>query len=116
MICKNCGASISELESRCPYCDSFIEREDEWDGTYVENNQSQPNNLSGFLSPENDKINPILLIASFIPLVGIILGAITLSSGMKKSGTAYLLAGVSVFLLPFAGVILTLVLGLILGK
>lgn len=109
MICKNCGASISELESRCPYCDSFIEREDEWDGTYVGNNQSQPNNLSGFLSPENDKINPILLIASFIPLVGIILGAITLSSGMKKSGTAYLLAGMATFFLPVLLVIIPLI-------
>ena len=94
MTCPHCAASISEKEERCPYCDSYIEHKIPKVSPPVQNRQ--------LLNQGEDKTEPMLiLLAFFIPMAGIILGAIQLSTGKVKSGRTYLVLGIiSIGILP----------------
>lgn len=71
MFCKNCGSEIDDKAYVCPKCGCLT-------GT-VDNNAP----ASGLL----------IALSVLMPLVGIIMGIVNLSSGNKRSGKAYLIAG-----------------------
>lgn len=106
MVCPHCGASISEFKVQCPYCDSFVEHDFENKPEKIiyksrdEADFEPRNSFASNFRPEDDKIRLVLLLVSFIPMFGIIIGAVLITGGMKKSGTVYLLAGCSFFLIP----------------
>ena len=90
MTCPHCAASISEKEERCPYCDSYIEHKIP--------KVSPPVQKRPLLDQGEDKTEPLLVLLSFfIPMAGIILGAIQLSTGKVKSGRTYLVLGILSF-------------------
>ena len=121
MICPHCGASISEFKVQCPYCDSFVEHNFENDPEKIiyksrdEANFEPRNSFASNFKPEDDKIRLVLLLVSFIPIFGVIIGAILITAGLKKSGTVYLLIGCSFFLLPILFSILAVFYSLLFG-
>lgn len=103
MTCPHCAASISESEERCPYCDSYIDhggRNKAAQPVY----EQRPRNLIG-----EDKVNPLLMILAFIPIIGIILGAVFMSNGCKKCGKTYLIAGIVGFAISFSCPIISMI-------
>lgn len=85
MFCKSCGKEINDQAVVCPYCGVQT-------GTF-QNIPQQP--AQPYAQNDADETNVGLIILSvLIPLVGIILGAVNMSNGKKKSGKAYLLAGI----------------------
>ncbi len=107
MRCKSCGASISENEEKCPYCDSYI------DHHKGQNVQKIPAKRDDWVynKDNEDKLNPLCVIISILPLVGIILGIMALNCGMKKCGTVYLTIGiVSLVGTPFVRTLLAILL------
>ena len=107
MTCPHCAASISEKEERCPYCDSYIEHMIPKVSPPVKNRQ--------LLNQGEDKTELLLIILSFIiPMAGIILGAIQLSTGKAKSGKIYLVLGIiSFFVLPCSFSVLPIMFSLL---
>lgn len=98
MTCPHCAASISETEERCPYCDSYIDR-----GRHPRVEPPPPQqNRNLVRSLGEDKVNPLLVALSLIPMLGIILGAIFMSGGNPKSGKTYLITGLVAFAVAFA--------------
>lgn len=92
MYCKYCGKQLDDNTMVCPYCGvqtgvvQIIPAQLNYG--YQQNNQQYAQN-------ELDEVNVgIVVLAVFIPIVGIILGAVNMGNGKKKSGKAYLLAGV----------------------
>ncbi len=96
MTCPHCAASISESDERCPYCDSYIDH-GRYNRAVPPAQEQKLRNLVG-----EDKVNPFLMIIAFIPMIGIILGAVFMSNGYKKSGKAYLIAGIVGFAISFS--------------
>jgi uncharacterized membrane protein YvbJ len=97
MKCPNCGASISETDIICPYCDTFFDDE---------NDTSDPR-----ANPENDKINAPVVAVSLIPIVGFIIAMVYYSMGYKKCGTASLVASFALIIVTILGsVCLSLIL------
>ena len=92
MTCPHCAASISEKEERCPYCDSYIEHN-------IPKVSPPVQNRPFFRNQGEDKTDPMLIILSFIPIIGIILGTIHISCGKVKSGRTYLTLGIMSFLI-----------------
>lgn len=89
MFCKSCGKEINDQAVVCPYCGVQTGA--------VQIIPQQPNYGNQQPNAQNnaDETNVGLVIVSIIiPLVGIILGAVNISNGKKKSGKAYLLAGI----------------------
>lgn len=107
MTCPHCAASISEKEERCPYCDSYIEHMIPKVSPPVQNRTLQDQG--------EDKTELLLIILSFIiPMAGIILGAIQLSTGKAKSGKIYLVLGIiSFFVLPCSFSVLPIMFSLL---
>lgn len=91
MFCKSCGKEINDNAVVCPFCGCQTGVPQQ---PYAQQNVYQnqyPQQQGG------DEINVGLVILSiFIPIVGIILGAVNISNGKKKSGKAYLTAGIIV--------------------
>ncbi len=93
MFCKSCGKEINDQAVVCPYCGVQTGA--------VQNTPQQPN--YGYQQPINQQYNQndvdetnvgLVILSVLFPIVGIILGAVNMSNGKKKSGKAYLLAGV----------------------
>lgn len=101
MTCQHCGASISEYDIICPYCDSYIDHGFE---ELEKDNDDTPVSYSalerGYRPEEYDKVKIVLLLLSLFPLVGTVLGAVMIMSGYKKSGTVYLVTSILVFCSP----------------
>ena len=92
MTCKHCGASISEYEEKCPYCDSYIDHP-------VRNNSY---NRQGFRVQGADEPQAVFIVISLlIPLFGIIIGAVQMSGGHPKSGKLYIILGAASFIFLF---------------
>ncbi|MBR4628513.1 MAG: hypothetical protein IKO47_12630 [Ruminococcus sp.] len=70
-FCSKCGKEMEEGSFVCPYCGN-----------------------------DEDKVNVgLMILAVLIPIAGIIMGIVNLSKGKKKSGTAYLVAGIIAWVL-----------------
>ncbi|WP_294412352.1 hypothetical protein [Ruminococcus flavefaciens] len=101
MTCKHCGASISEHDVKCPYCDSYI---DHGTANNSYNNGAPMQNRQGFRVQGPDEPQPIFIVISLlIPLFGFIIGAVNISGGHPKSGRLYLILGAVSFFLLFCG-------------
>ena len=107
MFCKSCGKEINDQAVVCPYCGVQTGA--------VQNTPQQPN--YGYQQPMNQPYNQndvdetnvgLVILSVLIPIVGIILGAVNMSNGKKKSGKAYLLAGVIT-------IAVEIVIGIIIG-
>lgn len=101
MTCEHCGASISEYEERCPYCDSYID--------HGPKPQSQPVYQSRplFSAMGEDQVQPVFVILAFmIPVFGIIMGIIQITGGHPRSGRIYLFASVGAIALAVIGTVL----------
>lgn len=99
MTCKHCGASISENEEKCPYCDSYIDHPSR--NNSYNNGYPQPNR-QGFRVQGPDEPQAIFIVVSLlIPLFGIILGVIQISGGHPKSGRLYIILGAAAFIFLF---------------
>lgn len=91
MYCKYCGKQIDDNTIVCPYCGvqtgavQIIPPQPNYG--YQQNNQQYTQN-------DPDEVNVgIVVLSVFIPIVGIILGAVNIGNGRKKSGKAYLTVG-----------------------
>lgn len=99
MFCKSCGKEINDQAVVCPYCGVQT-------GAF-QNIPQQP--AQPYAQNDADETNVGLVILSvLIPIVGIILGAVNMSNGKKKSGKAYLLAGIIT-------IAVEIVIGIIIG-
>lgn len=100
MYCSNCGAVIDDKAVVCIHCGA---------ATAVGNVMQQP--YTAPVDPDEKPNGGMIALALFIPMIGIILGAIESSNGKKRAGKAYLIAGISamLFWLIFS-VVLTLLL------
>ena len=75
--CVECGKKISNSADTCPYCGKLLTEEDKFEGYKdLQDNLAQGKSLS------------ILAItfAFIMPIVGLILGIITITKGLKKKG------------------------------
>jgi hypothetical protein len=98
MTCKHCGASISENEEKCPYCDSYIDHPAR-NSSY---NNGYPQNRQGFRVQGPDEPQAMFIVISLmIPLLGIILGVINISGGHPKSGKLYIILGAASMIFLF---------------
>ena len=101
MICPHCGASVSENDIQCQYCNSYIERKSSPDASQ---NGSRPNVRQLFQTQGPDKPQAIFIVLSLmIPLFGVILGVLHISGGHPKSGRMYLIMAAVSFFLLFCG-------------
>lgn len=101
MICPHCGASVSENDVQCQYCNSYIDRKSSSQSSQGGNRQGarQPFQVQG-----PDKPQAIFIVVSLmIPLFGIILGVLNISGGHPKSGRTYLIMAAVSFFLLFCG-------------
>lgn len=116
MFCKSCGKEINDQAVVCPYCgvQTGVAQQIPQQPTYgVQQNYGAPqqNPYMNQYPQQNevDEVNVGLVVLSVLfPIVGIILGAVNSSNGKKKSGKAYLTAGIIAFAVE-------LVIGIILG-
>lgn len=89
MFCKSCGKEINDQAVVCPYC-----------GVQTGSVQiipKQPNYSNQQPNTQNDADVTnvgLVILGIIVPIVGIILGAVNISNGKKRSGKAYLLAGI----------------------
>lgn len=134
MFCRTCGKEIIDEAVICPYCGCLTGVPQQppvgqYGNQYVDQNGNpvsfdrygNPNNpfndrygnynIPQNMSSEPDEVNAGFVVLSvLIPLAGIILGATNMSSGKKKSGKAYLIAGLATWAAIF---VLTFTIGLI---
>ena len=116
MFCKSCGKEINDQAVVCPHCGvqtgvvQQIPQQVNYGGqqNYTAPQQNPyPNQYPQ--QNEVDEVNVGLVVLSVLfPIVGIILGAVNISNGKKKSGKAYLMAGI-------IAVAVEVVIGIILG-
>lgn len=102
MFCKSCGKEINDQAVVCPHCGvqtgvvQQIPQQVNYGGqqNYTAPQQNPyPNQYPQ--QNEVDEVNVGLVVLSVLfPIVGIILGAVNISNGKKKSGKAYLTAGI----------------------
>ena len=105
MRCPNCGASISENEEKCPYCDSYIDHKKKT--ANIEDVQ-QTFQKMGFTvkNDPNDKPNAFMIILSLITPIGILLFIINLMMERPKSAKAcFLAAFITMFIFVFGFII-----------
>lgn len=104
MTCKHCGASISENEVKCPYCDSYIDHGTANNNANTYNNGYPRQNRPVFRVQGPDEPQAILIVFSLlIPALGVILGILNLTGGHPKCGKLYLILGIVSFFLVFCG-------------
>ena len=132
VICPYCGC-LTGVPQQPPvgqYGNQFVDKNvSPYNNQYVDQNGTpvsfdrygNPNNpfndrygnynIPQNMSSEPDEVNAGFVVLSvLIPLAGIILGATNMSSGKKKSGKAYLIAGLATWAAIF---VLTFTIGLI---
>ncbi len=86
MYCSKCGRELFDEAVICPYCGCPT--------------QNYNNNTVTF----EDKSNIWLCLLSVLfPIVGIILGVVFMSKGMKQSGKTYILCGVGAWAFALLG-------------
>lgn len=135
MKCDTCGSELSGMMPTCPFCGTpdpvYMRRFRQYppaQGNYPQPggsyppppqrnypppNMNQPPYRSGWhpYDPANEAPEVMLVIlAVFVPLIGIIYGSVCLGNGEKRAGKAYLLAaglslGVSLLLVLIATLI-----------
>lgn len=116
MFCSSCGKEINNEAVVCPYCGvktPNAQQIPQQPNYNVQQNNSAPQQnpyMNQYPQPiEADETNVgIVVLSVLFPIVGIILGAVNMSNGKKKSGKAYLMAGVISF-------VVCLVIGIICG-
>lgn len=105
MFCKSCGKEINDQAVVCPYCgvQTGVVQQIPQQPTYgAQQNYSAPQQ-NPYMNqyPQHNEIDEtnvgIVVLAVLFPIVGIILGAVNMSNGKKKSGKAYLMAGIISF-------------------
>lgn len=106
MTCPHCGASVSNHERQCPYCNSFLENKtDDIPNSAFETRGQQTRPM--FQAQGPDTPQPLLIVLSLmIPFFGIILGVIHTSGGHPKSGKLYIILGALSFFLISCGTFL----------
>lgn len=105
MRCPNCGASISENEEKCPYCDSFLDTKKK--NINIEDIQREIHDkISTLQSNPDDKPNAFMIILSLITPIGILLFIINLMMERPKSAKAcFLAAFITMFIFVFGFII-----------
>ena len=104
MICPHCGASVSETDIQCQYCNSYIDRKSSPQSSQGAGRQG-PRQMFQVQGP--DKPQAIFIVVSLmIPLFGVILGVLNISGGHPKSGRTYLIMAAVSFFLLFCGTFL----------
>ena len=105
MICPHCGASISENEEKCPYCDSFLDTKKK--NINIEDIQREIHDkISPLQSDPDDKPNAFMIILSLITPIGILLFIINLMMERPKSAKAcFLAAFITMFIFVFGFII-----------
>ena len=83
MYCTNCGASIDNSSVVCIHCGAATGI-----GMHMQQTYKAP------VDPDEKANGGFIALALFIPIVGIILGAVESSNGKKRAGKAYIIAGV----------------------
>lgn len=105
MFCSSCGKEINDQAVVCPYCGAQTinaQKIPQQTNYGAQQNYAAPQQnpyMNQYPQPvEADETNVGIVVLSFLfPIIGIILGAVNLSNGKKKSGKAYLMAGVIAF-------------------
>ena len=116
MFCSSCGREINDQAVVCPYCGvqtanaQQIPQQVNYGGQQNYGAPQQNQNMNQYpQAVEADETNVgIVVLSVLFPIVGIILGAVNMSNGKKKSGKAYLMAGIISAAVSF-------VIGIILG-
>jgi len=105
MKCPNCGASISENEEKCPYCDSYLDTKK--NNINIEEIQREIHNrISPLQSNPDDKPNKFMVMLSIFPPIGFFMFIINLISGRPKSAVAcFFAAFIAMFILAFGFII-----------
>ena len=91
MRCPNCGASISDAEEKCPYCDSYLDTKKAT--VNIEDMQDKLRNI-GFPIKNDPNYKPnilMVLISLFMP-IGVMMFIINILSGRPKSAIACFMA------------------------
>ena len=93
MNCPHCGASISDTEEKCPYCDSYLDTKKRT--VTPEDMQEKLRNI-GFPveSDPNDKPNVLMMIISFFLPIAVMMFVLNLWRGRPKSAAACVMAGI----------------------
>lgn len=93
MICPHCGASISENEEKCPYCDSFLDTKKK--NINIEDIQREIHDkISPLQSNPNDKPNILMVLVSLIMPIGVMMFIINIMLGRPKSAATCIMAGI----------------------
>lgn len=121
MFCSHCGKEINDQAVVCPHCGvqtqnaqqipQQIPQQVNYGGqqNYGTPQQNQYMNQYPQQPVDADETNVgIVVLSVLFPIVGIILGAMNMSNGKKKSGKAYLMAGI-------IAVAVEVVIGIIIG-
>jgi len=106
MICPHCGASISENEEKCPYCDSFLDHKKKAASVEDIQNAFQKVGVPFLKDNPDDKPNAFMIILSLITPIGILLFIINLMMERPKSAKAcFLAAFITMFIFVFGFII-----------
>lgn len=116
MFCSSCGREINDQAVVCPYCGvqtanaQQIPQQVNYGGQQNYGAPQQNQNMNQYPKPvEADETNVgIVVLSVLFPIIGIVLGAVNMNNGKKKSGKAYLMAGI-------ISVAVSFVIGIILG-
>lgn len=115
MFCRNCGKQIDNDSIVCEFCGYKTGKTLQQN---YENQQHSP--YTDFTCPlpkvenysaENDKVNVgLIILALLVPFAGIILGAVYMNQGKRKSGKVYLIIG---FVCFFLSIVINSVIALV---
>lgn len=116
MFCSSCGKEINDQAVVCPYCGAQTanaQQIPQQPNYGAQQNYAAPQQnpyMNQYPQPiEADETNVGMVVLSvLIPIVGIVLGAVNMNNGKKKSGKAYLMAGIIAIAIEF-------VIGIIVG-
>ncbi len=105
MFCSSCGKEINDQAVVCPYCGAKtanaqqIPQQPDFGAQQNYGAPQQNPYMNQYPQPiEADETNVgIVVVSVLFPIIGIILGAVNMSNGKKKSGKAYLMAGIIAF-------------------
>ncbi len=111
MFCQNCGKQIEDNAVMCAHCGAptpnaantqqpVYQQPVQQQPVYPQQGQyQQPYQQQYYQQPYQQPINPdepanggLIALAILIPIVGIILGCVSMSDGKKKAGKTYLIA------------------------
>lgn len=114
MFCRTCGKQIIDEAVICPYCgcltgvpqqpstgynNGYADKSSvTYNVNYVDQygNPINANTTNNANNSTPDEVNAgYVVLCILFPIVGIILGAINLNNGNRKSGKAYLIAGIA---------------------